>query len=246
MLLKAGVVMMAVALFCAAVVCFVILRNQPERAVASETVAAEGAAPLARSYPPEVPREKPETQPPSAEASDGGRAASWEPLPVDQASWPEPTEEQLEAANKPRDYELPRGAIMALTIDSIGLHNVPVLNKGGEWSLNNGVAHQRGTSMPWSRSKQRNVYIAGHRLGWPGTESHLVFYHLDKLAGGDEIVLKDRDGKRYVYRVSEIFEVEPDDSWVMGKVKGRDMLTLQTCTPIPTWEKRLIVRADRV
>jgi sortase A len=31
----------------------------------------------------------------------------------------------------------------------------------------------------------------------------------------------------------------------MGQVRGRDMLTLQTCTPIPTLEKRLIVRADR-
>jgi sortase A len=32
----------------------------------------------------------------------------------------------------------------------------------------------------------------------------------------------------------------------MGQVVGRDMVTLQTCTPIPTFEKRLIVRADRV
>jgi sortase A len=188
-----------------------------------------------------VPHEKPGTQQPP---SDDGR--EWEPLPAEQADWPKPTQEQLEEARGPRDYELPDGAIMALSIDAIGLHNVPVLNKGGEWSLNNGVAHQRGTSMPWSRSKQRNVYIAGHRLGWPGTKSHLVFYHLDKLARGDEIVLKDRDGKRYTYRVSEMFEVEPNDSWVMGKVRGRDMLTLQTCTPIPTWEKRLIVRADRI
>ncbi len=250
MLLKAGVVAMALALFFAAVVGFVVLRNQPERAAASETVASEteeieGSAPLSRSYPPDVPQEKRRTQPPPEKALDAdGR--EWEPLPVEQAAWPKPTEEQLEEAKKPRDYELPDGAIMALTIDSIGLRNVPVLNKGGEWSLNNGVAHQRGTSMPWSRSKQRNVYIAGHRLGWPGTKSHLVFYHLDKLARGDEIVLKDRDGTSYRYRVSETFEVEPNDSWVMGKVKGRDMLTLQTCTPIPTWEKRLIVRADRI
>jgi LPXTG-site transpeptidase (sortase) family protein len=31
-----------------------------------------------------------------------------------------------------------------------------------------------------------------------------------------------------------------------GQVRGRDMVTLQTCTPYPTFEKRLIVRADRV
>lgn len=240
MLLKAGVVTMAFALFFAAVVGFVVLRNHTERAVATEAVASEtkeieGVAPLSRSYPPDVPQE---------EGLDEER--EWEPLPVDQADWPRPTKEQLEEANGTRNYELPDGAIMGLTIDAIGLHNVPVLNKGGNWSLNNGVAHQRGTSMPWSPSKQRNVYLSGHRLGWPGTESHLVFYHLDKLARGDEILLKDRDGKSYRYRVSESFVVEPNDTWVMGKVRGRDMVTLQTCTPIPTWEKRLIVRADRI
>ena len=29
-------------------------------------------------------------------------------------------------------------------------------------------------------------------------------------------------------------------------VRGCDVLTLQTCTPIPSFEKRLIVRAERV
>jgi sortase A len=46
--------------------------------------------------------------------------------------------------------------------------------------------------------------------------------------------------------VSEVLKVDPDDVWVMGEVVGRDMVTLQTCTPIPTYEKRLIVRAERV
>lgn len=37
------------------------------------------------------------------------------------------------------------------------------------------------------------------------------------------------------------------NSWVMGQVmRGKDMVTLQSCTPIPTFEQRLIVRADRV
>jgi sortase A len=59
-------------------------------------------------------------------------------------------------------------------------------------------------------------------------------------------VLKDRAGRSYRYRVSEVLEVDPTDSWVMGQVRGRDMVTLQTCTPIPTFQKRLIVRADRI
>jgi sortase A len=73
----------------------------------------------------------------------------------------------------------------------------------------------------------------------------MIFYNLNKVEEGDKIVLKDRTGRKYQYRVSEIFLAGPSESWVMGQVRGRDMLTLQTCTPIPTFEKRLIVRADR-
>ena len=90
------------------------------------------------------------------------------------------------------------------------------------------------------------MYLAGHRLGWPGTGSHLVFYRLNELDGGEKITLRDRQGSRYQYRVIESFEVGPFERWVTGRVLGRDLLTLQTCTPIPTFEKRLIVRAERI
>jgi sortase A len=74
----------------------------------------------------------------------------------------------------------------------------------------------------------------------------MVFYHLDRLGEGDEVILEDRGGKVYRYRVSEVFLAGPAESWVMGQLRDRDIVTLQTCTPIPTLEKRLIVRADRV
>ena len=99
--------------------------------------------------------------------------------------------------------------------------------------------------MPWSDAPQRNVYLARHRLDFPGTDSHLIFYRLGELGAGDEILLKDRDGKKYRYRVSETFKADPEDSWVMGQLRDRDMVTLQTCSG-PNWERRLIVRADRV
>ena len=135
---------------------------------------------------------------------------------------------------------------MGLTIKAMGLHSVPVFDSNGRWALTNGVRHVPGTSLPWSDTPQTNVYIEGHRLGWPGTGSHLVFYRLGALSNGDEITLRDRDGRRYNYRVIDTFLVNPDDSWVTGRVRGRDLLTLQTCTPIPTFEKRLIVRAERI
>jgi sortase A len=169
------------------------------------------------------------------------------PLPAaEDTDWPEPTQEELESANAARHYELLPGAIMGLTIRSMGLYNAPVFDSRSRWALANGVAHVPETSLPWSPTPQRNVYLAGHRMGFRGTWSRMIFYNLDKLREGDKVVLKDRQGRSYEYRVSETFLADPADSWVMGQVRGRDMLTLQTCTPYPTFQKRLIVRADRV
>jgi sortase A len=190
------------------------------------------AAPEARTNPDPRPEPEPEPEPRS--------------LPAPEGDWPMPTEGQIESTREPRRYDLPSGAALGLTISSIGLYDVPVLRSNTQSALDNGVIHARGTSMPWSGTPERNVYLAGHRLGWPGTGSHLVFYRLGELGKGDEISLKSRDGRRYVYRVSDAFVVNPDDTWVMGRIRGRDMLTLQTCTPIPGFQKRLIVRAERV
>jgi hypothetical protein len=46
------------------------------------------------------------------------------------------------------------------------------------------------------------------------------FYNLDKVGEGDKVVLKDRKGRIYEYRVSETFLADPTDSWVTGQVKG--------------------------
>jgi sortase A len=167
-------------------------------------------------------------------------------LPAEEPEWQRPSEEELEAVSNPRRYELPPGAIMSLTVEAMDIYNVPVFDSDSQQALQDGVAHVPETSLPWSPGPQRNVYLAGHRMGYRGTWSRMVFYHLDKLDEGDEVVLKDRYGQVYRYLVSEAIVAGPRESWVMGQVRGRDMVTLQSCTPIPTFEKRLIVRAERV
>src|SRR5919112_2685153 len=165
---------------------------------------------------------------------------------AEQKGWSKPTQGELRNANAARHYELLPGAIMGLTIEAIGIYDAPVFDSDGRWALANGVAHNPETSLPWSPTTQRNVYLAGHRMGFRGTWSRMIFYNLDKLKRGDKVLLKDRAGRSYRYRVSEVFIADPTGVWVMGQVRGRDMVTLQTCTPIPTFQKRLIVRADRV
>ena len=256
MLLKAGVSLMAFALAFAGVAALVVYLDEPMQAASATKPAAQPAEdpePLIREYlPPEPKAKKVEARADPLKASPEPRperaapAREREPLQAGGSDWPMPTEDQLEEASRPRRYDLPRGAVMGLTVKALGLYDVPVFDSDASWALESGVSHEPGTSMPWSRSEQRNVYLQGHRLGWPGTRSHLVFYHLNRLSRGDEVLLKNRHGEKYTYRVSEIFVVEPNDSWVMGRVRDRDMVTLQTCTPIPSFEKRLIVRADRV
>ncbi len=249
MLLKAGVVMMTFALAFAAVVAFVAINDEPmERAVAAKPAAEPTVEPLVREYLP--PKQRPEkVERPEIESRPQSRPQP-EPqqraLPVARQDWPMPTDEQIEAASEPRYYDLPPGAIMGLTVEAIGIYNVPVFDSDSQWALDNGVSHVPETSLPWSNTPQRNVFLAGHRLGWPGTWSYLVFYNLNQLGSGDEVILEDRRGRTYAYRVTEVFVADPQDSWVMGQVRGRDMVTLQTCTPIPVFDKRLIVRADRV
>jgi sortase A len=234
------------------------MEPEPEPSPEPETVASDPPGPRPEPAPqPKSQPLEPKPQPPEPKPVDrAAEAPTPEPkpesepepetLPVGQADWPKPTEGQIERTREPRRYDLPSGAALGLTIGSLGLHDVPVLRSNTQNALDNGVIHARGTSMPWSGTAERNVYLAGHRLGWPATGSHLVFYRLGELDMGDEIFVKSRDGKRYEYRVTDTFVVNPDDTWVMGRVRGRDMLTLQTCTPIPGFQKRLIVRAERV
>ena len=261
---RVGAVMMAfaVALTIVVLVATFALRAEPERAVASET-GEPSVEPLryrndSPTQPPaekseaqpEPPKARPEPEPEPQPEPEPGPRSEPEPereiLPVAAADWPLPTDEEIENASGPRRYDLPSGAIMGLTIKALGVYNAPVFNSDGRWALANGVAHVPETSLPWSSTPQRNVYLEGHRLGWPGTGSHLIFYRLNKLEEGDEVLLKDRGGSAYRYRVSETLVVNPDDVWVMGQVLDRDMVTLQTCTPFPTFEKRLVVRADRI
>ncbi len=255
----------ALTLTVGAVALTAVLRDKPERALAEEAAVKSqvqsSVEPLVRSYPPVEPQ--PEAKPlPKPEAEQPVREPQPVPppepspplkpqpeqrtLPVAKDDWPTPTDQELQAVSAPRDYKLPPGAIMGLTIEAMGLRDVPVFNSDTESALAQGVIHEPETSLPWSETPETNVFLAGHRLGYRGTSSRLVFYNLNELRKGDRVVLKDHDGKAYHYRVSEMFVVDPTDVWVMGQVVGRDMVTLQTCTPYPTFEKRLIVRADRV
>ena len=138
------------------------------------------------------------------------------------------------------------GVTMELNIPSMRhVENVPVYTAAAnnKSALHDGTLHLKRTGFPWQR--EANVYIAGHRLGYPRTKSFLVFWDLNRLGMGRKVVLTDSAGKRYIYRVYDRFVVGPDDDSATKPVAGRNIVTLQTCT-LPNYTERLIVRAELV
>ena len=119
---------------------------------------------------------------------------------------------------------------------------VPDTTGDDEESLKDYVGnHLDGTGFPWQ--KEANVYIAGHRLGYPNTPSFLAFWDLDNVAEGDQIYVTDANDKQYTYKVFQVMEVDPTDLFVTEPVQGKNILTLQSCT-LPDYAKRLIVQAE--
>jgi sortase A len=140
--------------------------------------------------------------------------------------------------------DAPNDSTLKLTIPEMErVREVPVYDgpANDEAALHDGALHLRDTGFPWQTGA--NVYIAGHRLGFPGTKSYLVFWDLDRLENGDEVILTDENGTRYTYEVFEEFVVNPGDMHVTQPVAGRNMVTLQTCT-LPDYSQRLIVQAE--
>ena len=103
------------------------------------------------------------------------------------------------------------------------------------------AVHIKNTGFPWD--KEANVYIAGHRLGFPNTNSHLAFWDLNKVQVGDEFYITDSEGRKYTYKVFKKFIATPSNLSVLAPVEGKNIVTLQTCT-LPDYTNRFLVRGE--
>ena len=131
-------------------------------------------------------------------------------------------------------------AIPKMDLEGIEVRSTPVSDSS---ALDTGTQHVEGTGFPWEQGT--NTYIAGHRIGYPGTDSYLVFYDLDVLENGDEVILTDTDGTKYTYSVFTSFTVDPSDYGVTEPVPGKNVVSLQTCT-LPDYSQRYVVQAELV
>jgi sortase A len=156
-------------------------------------------------------------------------------------------EEARRVAKKKAVLRGPENKTLRMTIPKMAqIHNDTVpysISDDSKAFHDHAAVHLRGTGNPWDA--EANVYIAGHRLGFPGTNSWLTFWDLNVLRKGDKIYLRDAAGDHYVYRVFKKFIVGPNEVSVTRPLKGRNIVSLQTCT-LPDYSQRLIVQAEKV
>lgn len=128
----------------------------------------------------------------------------------------------------------------------MGYLSIPKLNEtnyiyhGTEESvLQVGVGHYKSTSLPVGGESSHSV-IMGHR-GLPSAD---LFTDLDQLDIGDKFYIKILD-TTLCYTIDSINTVLPDEMEELSIEKGRDYVTLVTCTPYGINSHRLLVRGVR-
>ncbi len=134
---------------------------------------------------------------------------------------------------------------ISLTVPRLDLEDVAVPAGSSQKELDReGIIRLKETGVPWQEGS--NTFIVGHALGFMQTRVPYVFYDLDEMQLGDEILVQNEAGDEYTFRVYDYMTVRPADYWVTYPVEGNTIISLQTCTPVPTFENRLIVRAELV
>ncbi len=126
-----------------------------------------------------------------------------------------------------------------LVIPTIGVH-IPIVEGNNEGVLFQGAWRRPNTSTP---DKGGNTVITGHRFQYV-PPNNKTFYNLNKLEKGAKIFVF-WNNKEYRYLVSETFIVEPEQVEIEDDLPG-NVLTLYTCHPLWTADKRLVVRANLV
>lgn len=130
-------------------------------------------------------------------------------------------------------------AMGTLTVPRIRVH-LPILHDTTTTSMAHGVGHFFGSSLP---------------VGGPGTHAVLathsgmsyatLFDRLPELRIGDRFWIRVY-GEVLTYRVDHITKVLPNKLDQVGRVPGRDYVTLLTCVPRRVNTYRLLVRGVRV
>ena len=130
------------------------------------------------------------------------------------------------------------GLMGYVEIPAIGV-NLPIYHGTEESTLDRGVGHLLGSSLPVGGTATHCV-LTGHS----GLAGQKMFSDLNLLKEGDIFFLRVL-GQTLAYKVVEIYTVLPEDTGKLTIDTGRDLCTLVTCTPYGVNSHRLLLRGER-
>lgn len=141
----------------------------------------------------------------------------------------------------------PKLIIPKINVDVPALYNVGADHNSQMAAMEKGVAH---FAIPGANSHPGeigNTVLSGHSsndLFDPG-DYKFIFAQLDKLEAGDTIYTN-YNGVRYTYVVTKKEVVLPTEVNKLIYPTDKPVLTLITCTPLGTAQKRLLVTAEQI
>ena len=118
--------------------------------------------------------------------------------------------------------------------------NLPIYHGTNNDSLERGVGHLLGSSLPVGGESTHTILTAHS-----GMASQKMFSDLD-LMKIDDVFYLDVLNERLAYQVDAIFTVLPHETEQLQIVTGKDYCTLVTCTPFGVNTHRLLVRGTRI
>ena len=118
--------------------------------------------------------------------------------------------------------------------------NLPIYHGTGSDSLERGVGHLLGSSLPVG-GESTHAILTGHS----GMASQKMFTDLVQVEVGDVFYLHILD-ETLAYQVRELNTVLPHDTSLLGISTGEDLCTLITCTPYGINTHRLLVTGSRI
>lgn len=130
------------------------------------------------------------------------------------------------------------GVMGFVEIPSIDV-SLPIYHGTSQQTLELGVGHLQGTSLPVG-GQSTHAVLTGHS----GLSTAKLFTDLTELETEDVFFLNVM-GKRLAYRVDRITAVLPEDLSGLCIESGKDYCTLITCTPYGVNTHRLLVRGER-
>lgn len=116
---------------------------------------------------------------------------------------------------------------------------IPIYHGVDAGSLQIATGHIPGSSLPVGGPSTHSL-ISGHT----GLLSAKLFTNIDQLEDGDIFMIHVFD-EVYAYKVNKIDTVLPDEVEDLEIEKGKDYVTLITCTPYGVNSHRLLVRGER-